>query len=184
MSVLVRSLLDYSRLSKDSNHDLPTQVNLNLIVKEVKEDFELLIQEKNAAISCATLPVVAGNSVQLGQLFSNLISNSLKFCKINPVIKITAKFIERDQIANVPKSMTDKKYHHIIFQDNGIGFEEQYYKVIFSLFQRLHGKSAYAGTGIGLALCKKIVENHHGFITASSELGKGATFNVYLPVLH
>jgi signal transduction histidine kinase len=119
--------------------------------------------------------------MQLGQLFSNLISNSLKFSPRGPVITITAELV-----SSVPGEITGgdpsrQPYHLIVFEDNGIGFEQQYSKAIFSLFQRLHGKQDYAGTGIGLALCKKIVENHNGFIAATSEPGKGARFSVYLP---
>ncbi len=105
----------------------------------------------------------------------------MKFCKASPVIKISSSIVSKDQIADAPESLTGKKYYQITFEDNGIGFEEQYNKRIFALFQRLHGKHDYAGTGIGLALCKKIVENHNGLITATSDKGNGATFNVYLP---
>ncbi|GAC1311731.1 MAG: PAS domain-containing sensor histidine kinase [Mucilaginibacter sp.] len=184
MSELVKSLLNYSRLSKDRDKEDPslTEVDLNTVVDEVKLDFELLIEEKKAFISAETMPKVRANHTQLGQLFSNLISNSLKFSKNDPVIRISTKIVGKDQIANPPKPLVNANYHQITFEDNGIGFEQQYSSMIFSLFQRLHGKQDFAGTGIGLALCKKIVENHGGFITAASELGKGATFNVYLPV--
>jgi PAS domain S-box-containing protein len=182
MSELIKSLLNYSRLTKNKDDEHVGAVNLNTIVHDVKQDFELLIDEKKAVVISEHLPVVPGNQMQLGQLFSNLISNSLKFCTTNPVIKISSAMLRKEQIADVPKSLMAKKYYQITFEDNGIGFEEQYSKVIFSLFQRLHGKQDYAGTGIGLALCKKIAENHHGFITATSELDKGAIFNVYLPI--
>lgn len=182
MSALIRSLLEYSRLSKDKDNPAITSVDLNTIVNEVKQDLELLIEEKKATILTGALPVIIGNHIQLGQLFSNLISNSLKFSTTDPLIKISCGIVWKDQIVNAPKSLLNTQYYHIIFQDNGIGFEEQYNKIIFSLFQRLHGKQEYVGTGIGLALCKKIVENHNGFIDANSKLGKGATFNVYLPV--
>ena len=184
MSHLVKSLLDYSRISKDKS-DLTTThefVDLNQIVKEVTEDFELLITEKKATVNAGALPVIVGNRMQLGQLFSNLISNSLKFCDIQPVIKINAQLVNKGQIINAPEPLQNTSYYHLAFEDNGIGFEQHYDKIIFSLFQRLHGKQDYAGTGIGLALCKKIVENHLGIIMATSELGKGAKFNVYLPV--
>ncbi len=180
MAELVKSLLNYSRLTKEKEHK--TSVNLNEILKETKEDFELLISEKKATIESNNLPVVTGNHIQLGQLFSNLISNSLKFSTPNPVIKIIASIVHKSQITDAPKSLKNSEYLQIIFEDNGIGFDAQYSKLIFSLFQRLHGKQTYAGTGIGLALCKKIVENHDGFITAYGELGKGATFIVYLPL--
>ncbi|GEO08253.1 sensor histidine kinase [Segetibacter aerophilus] len=181
MSELVRSLLNYSRLSKDKPD--VTEVDLNAVLREVKLDFELLIEEKRATIANEPLPKVQGNHMQLGQLFSNLISNSLKFSKEAPCITIDSKIVERSQITNAPKNLTNGVYCLIQFKDNGIGFEKQYRDKIFSLFQRLHGKQHYAGTGIGLALCKKIVENHNGFISAEGELGKGAVFYVYLPVV-
>jgi PAS domain S-box-containing protein len=182
MAELVKSLLNYSRLAKDKTNLQQTNVPLNDILEEVKLDFELLIEEKKAIIISEILPIVTGNQVQLGQLFFNLISNSLKFSTVDPVIKINSSIVTKDQILNAPESLINREYHQITFKDNGIGFEQQYDKIIFSLFQRLHGKLDYAGTGIGLALCKKIAENHGGVITAQSELGMGATFHVYLPV--
>jgi len=186
MAELVKSLLDYSRLSKDKdkykNNLRITKVHLNTIVTEVKQDFELLIEEKQAIINCGTLPTITGNHIQLGQLFSNIISNSLKFSNTLPVINITSTTVDKDQIPNAPGTMSDGTYCQISFEDNGIGFEQKYDKIIFSLFQRLHGKQDYAGTGIGLALCKKITENHGGTINASSSLGSGAKFDVYLPL--
>ncbi len=179
MALLVKSLLNYSRLSRDKSQK--TKVDLNTILAEAKQYFELLIEEKNATITSAMLPTVTGNYTQLGQLFSNLISNSLKFSQSNPLIEITVKTVVKDDIADAPVSLANKHYFEINFKDNGIGFEQQYAKLIFSLFQRLHGKHEYAGTGIGLALCKKITENHNGFIKAKGEPGKGATFSIYLP---
>ncbi|MCE3228185.1 MAG: sensor histidine kinase [Bacteroidetes bacterium] len=185
MSDLVKSLLEYSRLSKDMNEDSSKQikVDLNELLSEARQDFELLIQERKAVIIAGKLPVVRGKRTQLGQLFSNLISNSLKFSKEDPVIRIESTLVKREEIVNEKEKLKYKNYYKITFSDNGIGFEQQYDKVIFSLFQRLHGKQDYAGTGIGLALCKKIVENHEGVINTVSEPGKGATFNVYLPVI-
>jgi PAS domain S-box-containing protein len=181
MSELIKSLLNYSRLSPGKEKITKGKIDLNILMDEIKEEFELLITEKKATISCGHLPEVIGDPTQLGQLFSNLISNSLKYTVLNPVIDINANTVFRDQIPNAPKSLREQDYVRISFQDNGIGFEKQYSKLIFSLFQRLHGKQEYAGAGIGLALCKKIVENHGGYISGESELGKGATFHVYLP---
>lgn len=180
MTEMVKSLLNYSRLSKDKPVD--ASVNLHDVLEEVKQDFELLIEEKQAGIVIKDLPHVAGNHIQLVQLFSNLVGNSLKFSKEPPVIKIEAAVVDKLPITDAPVSLQEKKYYHISVEDNGIGFEEEYSKLIFSLFQRLHGKQDYAGTGIGLALCRKIVENHNGFINAVSQPGKGARFNIYLPV--
>jgi signal transduction histidine kinase len=171
--------LNYSRLSKDKSGK--TKVDLNTVLAETKQDLELLIEEKNATITSAILPTVMGNHTQFGQLFSNLISNSLKFSQSNPLIEITGKTVVKDDIADAPVLLVNERYFEINFKDNGIGFEQQYDKLIFSLFQRLHGNHEYAGTGIGLALCKKIAENHNGFINAKGELDKGATFSLYLP---
>jgi light-regulated signal transduction histidine kinase (bacteriophytochrome) len=182
MSELIKSLLNYSRLSKDKENSVMTAVDLNAVINEVKQDLELLIEDKKAVIIVEQLPEIAGNHIQLGQLFSNLLSNALKFSRVDPVIKISSKIVAKEQIADAPATLLDRNYHQVSFEDNGIGFEEQYSKIIFSLFQRLHGKQSYAGTGIGLALCKKIAENHNGFISAESGSGKGAIFNVYLPV--
>ena len=182
MAELVKSLLDYSRLSKDKTYSGLNEVNLNTTVTETRKDFELLIEEKQAAILCEVLPTITGNAMQLGQLFSNLISNSLKFSgQSTPIIKITSEVVPKEQVPDAASALSKNRYYKISFEDNGIGFEQKYDKLIFSLFQRLHGKQNYAGTGIGLALCKKIVDNHAGIINAHSSLGHGATFDVYLP---
>jgi PAS domain S-box-containing protein len=182
MSKLIKSLLNYSRLSKQKETSIIGEVNLNDILDEVKIDFELLIEEKKATITGSDLPVVRGNYFQIGQLFSNLISNSLKFCSERPIITISSKIISSEEISQAPKTLINQNYFQVTFKDNGIGFENQYSELIFSLFQRLHGKqSKYGGTGIGLALCKKIIEIHNGYITATSEPNEGATFIVYLP---
>ncbi len=112
----------------------------------------------------------------------NLIGNALKFSNpgIPPHIKIKSEIAQGAKF-NFEKLSPQKKYCHISITDNGIGFEQQYSEKIFELFQRLHGKSEYSGTGIGLSIVKKIVDNHHGIITANSELNKGATFDIYLP---
>ena len=116
------------------------------------------------------------------QLFTNLISNSLKFSTrdLSPHIIISAEIADGTTIgdANVEPG---KKYHHLSFTDNGIGFDAKYNEKIFDLFQRLHSRLEYSGTGIGLAICKKIIDNHNGFITAHGEPGKGTRFNIYLP---
>ncbi len=182
MVELVQAVLNYSSLSKNKDNPVDVTIDLNDILNEVRQDFELLIEEKKAIIHSGNLPVITGNPIQLGQLFSNLIGNSLKFSNRNPVISINAEIVGKDQIDNAPPLLTRDHYYHITFGDNGIGFEEQYSNIVFSLFQRLHGKQLFAGTGIGLALCRKIVENHRGFICANSVLGEGTTFSVYLPV--
>jgi len=182
MSDLIKSLLNYSKLSKEHDaNSTNSKVDLNVIVREVKEDFELLMKEKNAEIKNSVLPVINGNQIQISQLFSNLISNSLKFTEVHPVITISWSEVDANEIPEPANNISAQRYYKIIFEDNGIGFDEKYKELIFSLFQRLHGKNEYSGTGIGLALCKRIVENHNGYIYASSESGKGAKFIVYLP---
>ncbi len=180
MTELIKSVLNYSRLSKTGEQF--EEVNLNELVENTKTDFELLITVKNAVIKKETLPVIHGIPLQLNQLFSNLFSNALKFSAEFPVITISARVMSAEEIKKNEHLHEKDGYVEIIFSDNGIGFEQQYADQIFTIFQRLHDKKSYEGTGIGLALCKKIVENHHGHIFAKSELGKGATFYMYFPV--
>ncbi|MDF2437090.1 MAG: sensor signal transduction histidine kinase [Bacteroidota bacterium] len=179
MADLIRAVLNYSRLSRDNDHF--EMVNLNEIIEHVKSDYELLIQETKTVITHTELPVIKGISLQLNQLFSNLIGNSIKFSNDEPVISITYEFIEADAMPENADLVPGKKYIELIFKDNGIGFEQQYSDQIFTIFKRLHGNQEYTGTGIGLALCKKIVENHKGLISVQSEPGKGTEFFVYLP---
>ncbi len=167
MSNLIQDVLTYSRLAADNK---VVSVDLNKIIDNVVSDFELLISEKGAVVNRDKLPAINGIPLQMHQLFSNLISNSLKYNEGNPVISITSRLIEGQ-----PKMVEIK------LADNGIGFDQQYSDQIFTLFKRLHGKSEYAGTGIGLSICKKIVEQHHGTISATSNEGKGALFTIQLP---
>lgn len=180
MTELIRAVLNYSKLS--SAVVTKEKVDLNVLVENIQTDFELLIEEKNATIIYSELPVIKGVPLQLSQLFSNLIGNSLKFTDKNPEIRITWRFISEQEILKYPNLLTGLKYIELIFTDNGIGFEKQYASQIFNMFQRLHDKQTYSGTGIGLALCKRIVENHHGFIHAVGNPGEGARFYIYLPI--
>ncbi len=177
MSVLIKDVLKYSQLSKTGEHFELT--DLNKVMENVKEDLDLLIQQKGAIIRHDDLPVIKGIPIQLHQLFSNLVGNAIKFTNSNPVLEITCKKITNGKEEEHPKLDKGIEYYKIVFKDNGIGFEPQYAEQIFKLFQRLN-ENTY-GTGIGLALCKKIVENHDGHIEVSSEPGKGTTFNVFLP---
>ena len=180
MSELIKAVLNYSRLSRTP--DEIEWVNLQEIVQTVTLDFELRISETNATIVYNDLPEIKGFRLQLTQLFSNLLSNSLKFSRTNPHITINCrKLLPNEQNGTIPLN-SERDYLEISFQDNGIGFEAKYLDRIFTIFQRLNEKTSYEGTGIGLALCKKIVENHKGYITATSELGKGSIFYVYLPL--
>ena len=156
----------------------PADVNLADVLEEVKADLAEKIKSKNAIITSKELPVVKGIRKQLVQLFRNIISNSLKFqqTKLPPLIKINVT-----ETANV-EDLPAGNYLRIDFTDNGIGFEPQFNQKIFRVFQRLHGPSEYPGTGVGLAICKAIMENHGGSIAAEAEPGKGATFTCWFPL--
>jgi len=181
MQNLIEALLSYSR-----TNTLETQferVNLNKLVEDVKNDLYETIREKNAVIESCNLPALQVIPLQFHQLFLNIISNAIKYSKenVSPCIKITAECINGNTITAIGGNER-YKYWKISFADNGIGFEQEYEQKIFELFQRLHGKSQYPGTGIGLAICKKIVLNHNGIIKATGKLGVGSVFNIYIPV--
>lgn len=179
MSDLIKGILNHSNIT--NSDAVFTTVDLNEIMAAAAKDFDIMLHERNAEIIYADLPTVDGIELQLQQLFSNLISNALKYNTGIPIIKISSKIVNRDTAAT--SGITDRnQYHEIAVQDNGIGFDQQYADKIFAVFGRLHSKSQYSGTGIGLALCKKIADRHHGLIKAISSEGHGATFFVYLPV--
>ena len=182
MSELIQSILNYSRISKtglDYNH-----IDLNKILDDVLTDFELLIKEKNAIIRSDKFPIIEANALQMHQLFSNLISNSLKFSNDAPQINIQSKIVTGDKVLTKELINPKQQYTEITFSDNGIGFSQEYSEQIFQLFQRLHGKEEYSGTGIGLSIVKKIIEQHKGYVTVHSVLEKGTTFIIWLPVNH
>lgn len=180
MQKLIQDLLAYSEVTNDDSSF--QKVDLNEVVKAVKNDLEVVMQEKKAVITHKRLPVVDGVPHQLSQMFFNLLSNSMKFSKpeVAPVVEINCQIISVPEFAELRKA--DNRYYHIEIKDNGIGFEEEFARKIFEAFQRLHSKSEFGGTGIGLAIVKKVVENHHGVVDAQSTPGAGSVFNVYLPV--
>jgi signal transduction histidine kinase len=180
MSDLIRSVLNYSRLARSENDRHET--DLNEVLNSIFEDLELTISEKHARINAEKLPVINADAMQMWQLFFNLVANAIKFTERDPVVNITYRKVDKSAIDFENEQPDAKVYHEIAIADNGIGFDQQYERVIFNMFQRLHNKHEYSGTGIGLALCRKIIENHNGFIQAKSEPGKGATFYIYLPV--
>ena len=183
MSGLIRDLLNYARISTHQDTNIP--LSLHTVIRKVLIDLELVIAETQAQIKVELLPEVAGDASQLGQLFQNLVSNALKFRQpgIAPQINIRSELVAASDLpASVKPIRLVTAYYRIEVADNGIGFDEHHLDRIFEVFQRLHGKSAFAGTGIGLAICEKVVANHGGTITASSKPGQGATFKVYLPV--
>ncbi len=183
MKMLITDLLTFSQAS--STDDTRRAVDLNGVLDDVLISLSAMIEEKSASVAFSTLPTVWGIQFQMQQLFSNLISNSLKYCspEVRPEVTLSWQEVNARDIP-YPEAQSDKSYIHIVLKDNGIGFEPQYAEKIFDLFQRLHAKNEYSGTGIGLAICKKIVLNHHGFIKAESSLGKGATFHIYFPDLN
>jgi PAS domain S-box-containing protein len=179
MSDLIKAILNYSRLGRESHE--ATLVDLDQVLMEVISDYEIAIHEKGAAISNDPLSSVRGNKLQISQVFTNLIGNALKFSVSRPEIRISSSLVKGKDIVDWPATLPESRYREIVFTDNGIGFDQKYSQQIFSLFQRLHGKQDYPGTGIGLALCKRIMENHGGFISAFSNHGGGAAFRIYFP---
>jgi signal transduction histidine kinase len=182
MQTLINDLLDFSRLvnRKEVNFQ---EVNLYEIVEKVINDLSVKIEEKKAQINVEKLPYIWGVSFQLNQLFQNLISNALKFTAAErvPVVQINYSLVKGAEIKGIEKIRRELDYHKIIVSDNGIGFEEEYAEKIFVIFQRLHGRGHYEGTGVGLAICRRIMANHNGFIFAESQLGEGARFILYFP---
>jgi len=180
MQNLLEALISYSRASNVDDDFVLT--DLNKILKDVKSDLHEIIVEKKAVIKSAQLPELKVIPTQVHQLLLNLISNAIKYSKLEtpPKINISATLFSDDDIKK-PVYLHHKTYWKISFQDNGIGFEKAYEDKIFELFQRLHGKDEFEGTGIGLAICRKIVQNHNGYISAEGRPGNGATFFIYFP---
>jgi PAS domain S-box-containing protein len=175
MSSLIEDILSFSRVTTKGREF--TAVNLQTVAKEVVEDLEIRIADTRATVTIGDLPTIQADAMQMRQLLQNLIANALKFHRedVKPVITVSGAV----------KVLADKtKICQLEVADNGLGFEERYLHRIFAVFQRLHNRDSYEGTGIGLAVCRKIVERHGGFITAKSKLGKGSTFIVTLPVRH
>jgi light-regulated signal transduction histidine kinase (bacteriophytochrome) len=181
MQNLIDSLLEFSRTTTARQNFENT--DLNALLDEVKKELGHRIEEKNAVIESSHLPTLNIISFQFKQLLSNLISNSLKYARdgVTPVVEIKAKYVKAKEL-HEKAALPGKDYFEFSVADNGIGFEQEYAEKVFELFQRLHGRHEYSGSGIGLAICKKIVENHHGFMRAESEPGKGATFYFFIPV--
>jgi signal transduction histidine kinase len=182
MDLLISDVLTLLRL-QDKELELEN-VDLNVLLKRTQEELEQQLKESGVIISCTGLPVIRGYSSALHYIFLNLIGNGIKFRKKDsePVISITFKTVWGTE-TGFNDAALHKQYVEICFADNGIGFEAQYSKIIFQMFQRLHGKNEYPGTGIGLAICKKVMDNHEGFIRAEATPGKGASFFCYFPVI-
>lgn len=179
MSRLISDLLNYSRLSQAHFFE---STDLNLTLQEILFDLELLIAEKKATINVTELPRAEVIPGLIRQLFQNLVSNALKFSKkdVPPVITIRCKIVEAEDVTEIVNA--SGKYGIIEVCDNGIGFDEKYTNKIFTLFQRLNSREKYEGTGIGLAIAKKIMDKHHGSITATSKENEGSVFKIILPL--
>ncbi|RWX00572.1 sensor histidine kinase [Flavobacterium cerinum] len=167
MVSLIKDILNFSRLSSDKNQFI--SVNLVDILTEVIGELDLLIEEKKAIITVSSLPVIDAIPIQMNQLFNNLIHNAIKFNNGYPSIVIQHEIVKNDT----------GQYHLITISDNGIGFDQQYAEIAFKPFKRL--TTNHSGTGIGLALCKRIVENHNGTISVASVLGEGTIFTILFP---
>ncbi len=180
MQTLIEDLLAYSRTN--TNDRVYKKVHVKDIVQEVQNDFKELLAEKNVTIETDDLCELNVIHFQFRQLIHNLVGNSIKFAHPDrpPLIQFHCKFADASEF-NVPSLDPDKKYCRLSVEDNGIGFEQEYSERIFEVFQRLHGKDEYKGTGIGLAIVKKIVENHNGVIIATGVPDCGARFDIYIP---
>ncbi|MDQ3276797.1 MAG: PAS domain-containing protein, partial [Bacteroidota bacterium] len=183
MRKLIDDLLEYSNTTLRAAAFV--EVNLNDTVRDVLDDMEAVIIQSNATIEVDALPIVKGDPRQLKQLLQNLISNAVKYHKKGdaPSVWIRSRQVDGEALTGHPENGSGgDAYHEIEVKDNGIGFDPADAKRIFSLFQRLHGKAEYEGTGIGLSIVQKVVENHNGCIRAEGEPGKGSSFKVLLPV--
>jgi light-regulated signal transduction histidine kinase (bacteriophytochrome) len=170
MQALIDALLSYSRVTTKAQPLLP--VDLNQVLAQVISDLEVRIESQQAEVIVGPLPTLAADSMQMHQLFQNLVGNALKFHRQGVAPRITIAAAACDEMGCC----------QIEVADNGIGFEMQYAERIFQVFQRLHGRSEYEGTGVGLAICRKIVERHGGAIYAESTPGAGARFVIHLPL--
>ena len=171
MQTLINDLLQLSRVATRAKPFTP--VDLNMTLREVLEDLDARIQESGGTVSVEPLPTLDADAVQMHQLFQNLIANALKFRKPDAAPVVRVRVLESDAGTNRVV---------LCVEDHGIGFEPRFEERIFGLFQRLHGRQAYEGTGIGLAVCRRIVERHGGRITADGRLGEGAVFRLELPL--
>jgi light-regulated signal transduction histidine kinase (bacteriophytochrome) len=180
MQELIEGLLTLSRVTTRAKDFV--QVDLGKTVREVLGDLEAQIERVHGRVEVGKLPTIQAEPLQIRQLFQNLIGNALKFHQPGeePLVKVDARYVHGREEGQPRKSPAEEQCR-ITIEDNGIGFEEQYAERIFGIFQRLHTRDVYEGTGIGLAICRRIAEYHGGTISVRSSLGKGATFEVLLP---
>jgi light-regulated signal transduction histidine kinase (bacteriophytochrome) len=180
MQTLINDLLTFSRVTTKAQPFRP--VNLAQVAREVVSDLEVRIEQTGGRVEVATLPIIDADPLQMRQLLQNLLGNALKFHRpeVPPVVKLSSELLPTQEAGSAGRAAPPMCQLHVA--DNGIGFDEQYLDRIFTPFQRLHGRGEYEGTGIGLAVCRKIVERHGGSITARSAPGQGAIFLVMLPI--
>jgi signal transduction histidine kinase len=181
MQSLINDLLSFSRHSMSASDFKET--DLNVLVREAMSELEVEIEKSKASIEFENLPVICAIPSLMQQLFHNLINNAIKFRRksVPPVVKIHAEKMKKAEIKKFVKNANGTGYYKITVSDNGIGFDDKYADEIFMVFKRLHSYHEFEGTGVGLSICKKIIEKHNGFITAQSNINKGSTFIVGLP---
>lgn len=183
MQTLIEDLLSYSRVSR--SNETFDKLDMNQIMAEIRDDLDIQIKREKAEVNIAKIPEITGERMQIKRLFQNLINNAIKFHKPNsiPVVDVLGKRVKWHEVKrDFGISLPDSVYTMIVIKDNGIGFDEKFSEKIFNIFQRLHGRTEYEGTGIGLAICRKIVANHKGYITARSKENVGSEFIVILPL--
>jgi signal transduction histidine kinase len=182
MQLLINDILEFSKITVKK--ELFQETDLNPIIDQVLEEFQQPIQEKNIKVTLDNIPSLCVNQALMTPLFSNLIGNAIKYSRsdIDPFIRIRSELYSSSN--NLGHNAGGKKYCRIYVEDNGIGFDQKFAEEIFNMFRRLHPGAEYEGTGIGLALCKKIVEKHNGFISAKSALNGGSVFTLSLPLEH
>ncbi len=181
MRHLIKDILEYSRLSESAM--VMVNVDLENLIQGIESDLELMILEKNATIDWKKLGDIKANKVHMQQLFTNIIKNALKYNNNEtPKILITSSEIKGTTVPAYFAADKELAYKRIKVKDNSIGFDVENKEMIFKPFKRLHSKSLYAGTGIGLSICRRIAEIHQGFIDVESEEGKGSTFIIYMPI--
>ena len=178
MQVLINDLLTYSRVTTKAQPFTP--LNMNEVMESVVSDLEVRLEQSGGKVEWKDLPTIDADATQMHQLFLNLIGNALKFFKPGtpPLVKVESRLLTLSPLGKAGPAC------QISVSDNGIGFEEKYLDRIFTIFQRLHGRHEYEGTGIGLAVCRKIVDRHGGMITARSKPNEGASFLITLPLNH
>jgi signal transduction histidine kinase len=181
MQSLINDLLSFSKQSVSASDF--KQVDLNSLINEVISELEIEIERTGAEFKIQSFPVICAVPGLIRQVFYNLINNALKFHKpsVRPVIKLSAEQVKGKDDRFPALDLTDNKYYKLMISDNGIGFDPKYAEEIFIVFKRLHSYHEFQGTGVGLSICKKIVENHNGFIIAESQVDEGSTFTIVLP---